>query len=138
MSAALAVQKAIRARLVATAGVTDLVPANAILDRNQRPAPDPSIIIGEAQTVDESTDMQRGHQRVFHNLHVWKRETGTTGANAIAGAIRSAIQSDRFVLDAGYHCADARVSDLRVMRDPDGETAHAVVTVETLVAEAVS
>lgn len=138
MSAALAVQKAIRARLAATAGVTDLVPASAILDRNQRPAPDPSIIIGEAQTVDPGTDYERRHMTVFHDLHVWKREIGTTGANAIAGAIRAAIHAGRLVLDDGWHCADARVSDVRVMRDPDGETAHAVVTVEALVAEVAS
>ena len=138
MSAALAVQKAIRQRLVLTPAVTDLVAANAILDRNQRPAPDPSIIIGEAQVVDEGSDMQRGHVRLFHTLHVWKRETGTTGANAITGAIRSAIQSERLALDAGFHCADVRVSDIRLMRDPDGEFAHGVVTVETMVAEVVS
>ena len=137
MSAALVVQKAIRARLVATQAVTDLVPANAILDRNQLPAPDPSIIIGEAQTVDDG-EFQRRHLTVFSDLHVWQRESGTTGANAITGAIRSAIQSGSLVLDAGWHCAGVHVSNTRIMRDRDGEFAHGVVTVETMVVEVVS
>lgn len=134
MSAALAVQKAIRARLIATSVVTDLVPATGVVDVNQRPAPDPAIILGECQIVDVS-DMQRTQVYVFHDLHVWKKEPQLTGANAIAGAIRSAIHQGRFNLDPGYHCADVRTSNIRVMRDPDGATSHAVVTVETLVQE---
>lgn len=138
MSAALAVQKAIRARLIATSQVTDLVTANGIVDVNQRPAPDPSIIIGEGQLVDDGTDFQRRHVRIFHDLHVWKREPSLTGANAIAGAIREAILHGRLILDTGFHCADVRTSHIRLMRDPDGDTSHAVVTVETLVQELVS
>lgn len=134
MSAALAVQKAIRGRLVSTPAVTDLVAANAILDRNERPAPDPSIIIGEAQTVDEG-EYRRRHVMVYHDLHVWKRESGTTGANAITGAIRAAIHDSRLILDDGWHCAGCHVSNTRILRDPDGETSQGVVTVETLVAE---
>ncbi|HCO54687.1 MAG TPA: DUF3168 domain-containing protein, partial [Pelagibacterium sp.] len=51
MSAALAMQKALRDRLIGTVAVTDLVPATSILDRNARPTPDPSIIIGEGQEL---------------------------------------------------------------------------------------
>lgn len=138
MSAALAVQKAIRARLIATSEVTNLVPANGIVDINQTPAPDPSIIIGEGQLVDNGTDFQRRHVRLFHDLHVWKREPALTGANAIAGAVREAILQGRLSLDPGFHCADVRTSNIRLMRDPDGETSHAVVTIETLVQELVS
>ena len=45
MNVDLETQKAIRARLISTSAVTALVPANHILDVNQRPAPDPSIIV---------------------------------------------------------------------------------------------
>jgi hypothetical protein len=133
MSAALAVQKAIRDRLVSTDAVTALVPASAILDRNSRPAPDPSIILGEDQEVDEG-DIARRNVRVYSTLHLWKRETGLTGVKAIAGAIRSAIAA-RFPQADGFHFADSRVSSTRFLRDPDGETAHGVVTIETLVHE---
>lgn len=139
MSADLAVQKAIRDRLVAMAAVTALVPAAAILDRHARPAPDPSIIIGEGQTL-EGGDIARRVQRVVLDLHVWKREPGLAGVKAIAGAIRAAINSAnwRLFLDAPWHCGDCRVTHMRYLRDPDGETAHGVVTVETLVAEPAS
>lgn len=129
----LAVQVAIRARLAATPAVTALVPADSIVDINSRPAPDPAIAIGEGQAI-AYEDIARRGERVYSTLHVWKRETGLEGVQAIAGAIRTAIHSARLVL-AGYHCGDCYVSDMRFLRDPDGETAHGVVTVESLVVE---
>jgi len=135
MTADLAVQKAIRARLVATSAVTTLVPAGSILDRNARPAPDPSLILGEGQTL-EGDDLHRKSLRVVFDLHAWKKEPGLSGARAIAGAVRSALHGERLTLDPGFHCADCRVSAMRFLRDPDGETAHGVITVESLVREA--
>lgn len=134
MSADHTVQTAIRARLVATPAVLALVPATSILDRNARPAPDPSIILGEGQAVDEGR-IARNVQRVYATLHVWKKEPGLAGVKQIAGAIRTAIKSKTFGLDEPYHCGDSFVSDMRFLRDPDGETAHGVVTVECLVSE---
>lgn len=134
MSAALAVQKAIRARLAGYSEVTEKVPAANILDRNARPNPIPSIIIGEDQEI-EGDDLARRNVRVISTLHIWVKETGTTGSKAIAGAIRAAVFA-RFGenLD-GFHFADCRVSSTRFLRDPDGETSHGVVTIETLVHE---
>jgi hypothetical protein len=137
MSADLALQKAIRARLVATSAVTSLVPAASILDVNQRPAPMPSIIIGEGQSV-EGDRIDRRDQRVFLDLHVWKKEPGLTGVKAIAGAIRAAIASANLPTLDGFHFGDCRITGSRYLRDPDGETAHAVVTVEAHVVEVAS
>lgn len=134
MSASLALQKAIRQRLVATSAVTQLVPAASILDTNQRPAPSPSIIIGEGQAV-EGDRIDRRDQRVILDLHVWKKETGLAGVKAIAGAIRAAIRAARFDASDNIHFGDCYVSSARFLRDPDGETSHAVVTVEALVCE---
>jgi len=134
MSADLEVQKAIRARLVPA--VSALVPAANILDRHERPAPTPSIILGETQEVDEGTSLKRAHVRIFHTIHVWKVEEGLVGCKAICAAIRSAIHSGRLVLGGGYHCADVRVADVRYLRDADGQTSHGVVTVEALVSGA--
>jgi hypothetical protein len=130
-----AVQIAIRARLAATPAVTSLVPATSILDVNQRPTPSPSIILGESQAVDEGTSLRRAHVRVFHTIHVWKQEPSLEGVKIICGEIRMAIHAGRLVLGTGLHCADALVSSMRQMRDPDGETSHGVVTVEVLVCE---
>jgi hypothetical protein len=130
-----AVQKALRARLIATSAVTTLVPADSILDRNERPAPDPSIIIGEDQVIDDGDMIDRSVSRIVSTLHVWKKEGGLSGVKAIASAVRDAIRQGRLVLETGAQCVDCRVSDSRFLRDPDGLTAHGVVTVETMVRE---
>lgn len=138
MSADLAVQEAVRSRLVSTLAVTSLVPAGSILDINQRPAPVPSIIIGEGMAM-EGDRIDRKDQRVFLDLHLWKKEPGLRGVKAIAGVIRAAIANDKLSLAAsGYHCGDVRVSRARFIRDPDGETAHGIVTVEAVVVEVAS
>lgn len=138
MSATLALQVALRERLTTTAAVTSLVPAASILDRNQRPAPVPSIVLGEAQAVHEGTDHARRRSRVYHTIHIFNSEPGLAGAQEIAGNVREAIHWQRFNLAPPYQCVTAMVQGIRVMRDPDGETAHAVVTVEALIVEAVT
>jgi hypothetical protein len=130
---AYAVQKALRSRLIGTAAVTALVPANSVLDINQRPAPDPSIILGEDQVVDPGQSIARDIVRVHSTLHVWKKENGLSGVKAIAAAAWAAIKTGRLTLDAGLQCVDCRVTDTRFLRDPDGETSHGVVNVETLI-----
>lgn len=132
MSIDLEVQKAIRARLTTFAVG---VPAAQIIDANQRPAKLPAILLGDSQAVDEGSSLRRAHTRVYHTLHVWKKEASLEGVKTIAGAIRTAIHSARLTLAPGLHCADARVSSQRFMRDPDGEHSHGVVVVDVLVAE---
>lgn len=134
MTPEIALQKAIRTRLATNAVVTDLVPATSILDRNERPAPDPSIIIGEGQSRDDGDSIARRLTTVFMDLHVWKKEASTAGVKAIAGAIRAAFRPKLDGSD-GFHFVDAYVSGARFLRDPDGETSHAVVTITAKVQE---
>lgn len=134
MSADLALQKAVRLRLVGSPSVTALVPAGSILDRNARPAPDPAIILGEGQSVDDSR-VARNVQRVYMDLHIWKKEPSTAGVKAIAGAVRGAMRTFQPGTFDGYHFGDCLVSGCRYLRDPDGETSHAVLTVEAIVSE---
>lgn len=136
MTPELALQKAVRARLVGTTGVTSLVPATSILDRNERPAPSPSIVIGEGQSMDEGNSIARALTRVYMDLHIWKREPSTEGVKAIAGAIRTSIHANRLTMDGStFHCADCYVQSAQFLRDPDGETSHAVVTINAIVQE---
>lgn len=134
MSAALVLQRALRARLIATPSVTGLVPAGSILDSHQRPAPDPSILLGEDQEVEDG-GLERRRVRVFATLHLWRREPSLEGVKAIAGAVRAALQAGRLVLEPGWSCADCAVAGARFLRDPDGETSHGVVTVSALLEE---
>lgn len=135
MSIDLEVQKALRARFTTTAALMAMVPASHVLDTNQRPAPVPSIILGESQSVDEGTSLHRAHSRVYHTIHVWTREASLEQVKVICGEIRRSIGFGRLVLAAPLHCADLLVSSMRFLRDPDGEHAHGVVTVEVLVSE---
>jgi hypothetical protein len=54
---------------------------------------------------------------------------------AIGGAIRDAIHAGRLASVDGWHFGDCRVESARYIRDPDGETAHGIVTLETVVAD---
>lgn len=137
MTPELALQKAVRNRLTSEVIITDLVPAASILDRNERPAPSPSIVMGEGQSVDEGNSIARTLTRVYLDLHVWKKEPSTEGVKAIAGAIRAAINASRFAHISAFHFSDCYVQNIRFLRDPDGETSHAIVTVNALVQEVV-
>ncbi|MGN7829618.1 DUF3168 domain-containing protein [Agrobacterium radiobacter] len=136
MSAELALQKALRSRLSSSGDVIALVPAASILDRNERPNPRPSIVIGEGQSVDGGESIARTLSRVYMDLHIWVQEPSTEVSKRIAGAVRKAINAANLQLDPGFHCADCRVRGSRFLRDPDGETSHAVLTVDALVQEA--
>jgi hypothetical protein len=137
MTPELALQKAVRARLIVTGDILSEVPAASILDRNERPAPSPSIVIGEGQSVDEGNSISRSLTRVYMDLHIWKREPSTEGVKAIAGAIRAAIKNGIIPQMDGFHFADCYVQNARFLRDPDGETSHAIVTVNALVQEVI-
>lgn len=131
MNIDLEVQKSIRARLIG-AGV---LPAESIRDTHARPSALPAILLGDSQALDEGTSLQRTHTRVHHTLHVWAKEPSLEGVKTLGGQIRTAIHTGRLALPAGLACADALVSSMRFLRDPDGEHSHGVVVVEVLVAE---
>jgi hypothetical protein len=134
-SAPLVIQKAIRGALVADSGITAMVPATSILDTNARPAPSPSIILGEDQLVDDGDHIARDVLHVYSTLHVFKKEPSLIGVKSIAGEIAMTIRAGRAALDAGFELVDWRVSNTHFLRDPDGETAHGVVLIESFVRE---
>ncbi|NSX90370.1 DUF3168 domain-containing protein [Agrobacterium tumefaciens] len=135
MTPELALQKAVRTRLVENSDLNSLVPAASILDRNERPNPRPSIVIGEGQSVDEGDSIARTLTRVYLDLHVWVEEPSTEISKRIAGAIRVAIKAEKLVALDGFNFADCRVRGSRFLRDPDGQTSHAIVTIDALVQE---
>ena len=132
-----AVQIALRQRFIASDALTALVPAESILDRNQRPAPDPSIIIGEDQVVDANITIARDYVRVYSTIHIWKKEPSLAGVKFIAGAIRRAIgRVGRLNLsDPDFVCSDCKIDSARFLRDPDGETSHGIIVINSLVQE---
>ncbi|WP_288427104.1 DUF3168 domain-containing protein [uncultured Agrobacterium sp.] len=135
MSAELALQKAVGDRLVASPEILGLVPEANILDRNERPNPRPSIVIGEGQSLDEGDSIARTLTRIYMDLHIWVEELGTETSKRIAGAIRTAVKTGNFPVSDGFHFADCRVRGTRFLRDPDGKTSHGIVTIDALVQE---
>lgn len=133
----LSVQKALRARFIATAAVTALVPPDNIGDQNQRPAPSPSIVLGQDQVLETAVRLDRSVVRVVSTVHVWKIETSTEGVKEIVGAMRRAISRVRPLdLDDPDHVAgDCRITSTNFLRDPEGEMSHGVVVIETRVQE---
>ena len=125
----LALQAAIRARLVATSAVTALCPANNILDMNQRPNVSPVILIGEGQTL-PGDDLARRNRETYLDFHIWTIEPGTALSKQIAGAVRDCLEDTVWTgLVSGLAIADMRIAMTRFMRDPDGVHAHAVMTI---------
>ena len=121
-------QKAIRARLLASVGLSVLVPADNILDNTGRPERLPCVNIGEGQTV-----YRRFDSTTYATIHVWAQETGLTYSKAIVSAIVAALKVDAqvdgvLVLD-NFICHDLRVTQTKFMRDPHGSYSHGVVTV---------
>ena len=143
MDPARTLQFAIRDRLVNTAAVIALVPATSVLDLSSRPELFPSIIMGETQTMLGQDLLQRDVSRVFLNVHIWTREKGMNELHSIMSAIRRAMRTSRYfetydsetMDDPENAICDAFIEDSRTMRDPDGETAHGVITINALVQE---
>jgi hypothetical protein len=121
-------QKAIRARLLASADLMALVPADNIIDTTGRPERMPSVNIGEGQTV-----YGRFHSTTYATLHVWKQEAGLTGSKAIAGAIVAALHVDAQIHGVlnleNFICHDLKVTQTHFLRDPHGSYSHGIVTV---------
>lgn len=132
MSPALALQAAIRSRLIASSAVLALVPAGAIVGSLARPEAFPSVILGQDQEVADDITLDRRHVRVFSTLHLWDRFGGHSKVKAMAGAIREAMRGDMPALD-GARCLDLRFAGSHFMTDPDGKTAHGIVEFEALV-----
>ncbi len=133
MSVDLAIQIALRARFISTPDITQFVPADFIVDRSSLPPLDPSIVLGEVQIVDEGTSIKRDRVRVYSTVHIWKREESLSTVRQVGWGIRAALRRGPLDLGASYQCADCFVSSQRNLRDPDGLTAHGVVTIETFV-----
>jgi len=135
MSADIAVQTAIRTHLVGDAAVTALVPAGSIVDRGATTFRSPSIILGESVIQPFATFTTARVVRVLHTLHVWQNGPSLEGVKAICAAVLAAVRAERLELGAGFHCVDWRISSGRVMRDPNGETMHGVLTADVTVEE---
>ena len=126
----LALQIAIRERLISTPEITADVPADRVVDSGTRPENFPTIVIGGGQTILEGFSGSVRSVRVFCDLHVWTLEAGLEVAKGIAGNVADALVEPPAI--DGFHLAYFRVISTRYMRDPSEKHGHAVVTVEAI------
>ena len=132
MEPTLDLQTAIRTRLVNHPAVTALVPASAILDRHTRPELDRLIIIGEGQHF-ASDSYESWHERVFLTVHVWIHADDFAVCKTVADAIRRALRGTPW--HASGHVVHGATITSRFLRDPGGEYAHGVVSIDAVLME---
>lgn len=132
----LALQTAVRGRLINDDLAGSLVKPEAIFDQHGLPPVFPSIVIGEGQTL-HADDYEQFYDKAFLDLHIWTNEQSLTGAKAIADAVRRALRRGPWSIE-DHRVIAVTVTGERFLRDPDGTHAHAIVSVEAILQELVS
>ncbi|MER2263884.1 DUF3168 domain-containing protein [Methylobacterium oxalidis] len=134
MSPSLALQKLVRARLVADPAVVALVPADDITDRHGRPARFPSIVFGEGREHRLGA-MKRESSRVVLDIHVWCDSPGTRQSKLIVDAIRRALRASPWSAD-GHAVLDLQFVSARYLPDPaSADLTHSIVTFDSFMLE---
>lgn len=120
------VQKALVAALK---GATAAGPR--VYDGVPKSATYPYVVIGEEQSVDEG-DQCHDLFEVFDDIHVWSQKQGSlVEAKQIAEEVRKTLTDNELSVE-GYALIELTFQNGRVLRDPDGSTAHAVMTFRLL------
>lgn len=124
----LALQTAIRARLIASPHVMELVDATEIRDGDTRPDAFPSIILGDAQVNVAGHYANYRNVTCFMDLHIWAAdlETAKRIGAAVSKALHPALPVNGFDLNDGL-----RTERSIFMRDPSG-CGHGVVSLRAL------
>ncbi|HWJ72115.1 MAG TPA: DUF3168 domain-containing protein [Kaistia sp.] len=129
--AALDLQAAIRARLVADADLLAALGGPRIHDGAPRGTAFPFVTLGDTGQSDWSDGTTDGGD-ISLTLHVWSRQGGKKEAWAIAGILMRLLHDEPLAL-ADHHLVTLRATFAEVRRDPDGITEHGVVRLAALV-----
>jgi hypothetical protein len=127
----LALQTAIRSRLLDVPAVLALVPATHIRSGSTRPEKTPCIIMSDGQTIAQGHDYtaQRA-ATVYLDIHIWTLNEGERKAKEIAFAVTQALDSKLTI--AGAECDHFEVTGAVYPRDPDPAYGHGVLSVEAV------
>lgn len=125
----LALQKG--SREIMTSGATGMLVGNRIYDGVDPEAPKPYVSFGPFQMLPEHGDCLDGGE-AFMTLDAWSVVEGSDGSTVEVKQIGAAIAADldrkSIVLD-GQRLIELSIEQIQYLRDPDGITAHAVITV---------
>ena len=129
----LALQTAIRARLIGEQDVIDLVPADHIRAGSTRPDKTPCIIMSDGNTAWHGHDYSSQRTAwVYLDLHIWTLDAGQDAAKKIAGIVTAALDKRNLPIEGGY-CDHFKVTASRFPRDPDPAYGRGVLSVEALI-----
>lgn len=124
----LALQAAIRARLLASPDIMALVDQPNIRDGDTRPSAFPSIILGNAQVQTEGHYRQYRNVTVYMDLHIWAETLEAT--KGIGALVNRALFSAPDV--PGFDLTDGLRTERSIyMTDPSG-CGHGILSVRAL------
>lgn len=125
----LAIQKAVVAKLKLDVPLVN----NRVYDQVPEPAQllYPYISLGEFQAVDDSADCIDSKE-LFVTLHAWSREQGTVEVKRIADQICMSLDDKSLDLSPDYNWVLSQHETTRTLKDPDGTTKHAVITIRVV------
>lgn len=129
MHPGLALQRALRAALVADGGVAALV-GDRIHDAVPRTAAFPFLTLGDARSADWSTGTEAGTEHRL-TLHAWSRARGKAEAWAVLAAVRTALDGGTLAPD-GHVLVNLRIEAEDVGQDRDGITWHGVARIRAV------
>jgi len=123
----LELQKAIVARLKADAAVNAII-AGRIYDAVPDGALKPYVSFGAFQMLPEHGDCLDGGE-AFVTLDAWAVGPQTVQVKSLGAAVAKALDRAPLTLDAPQRLVEMSIEQTQYMRDPDGLTAHGVITV---------
>lgn len=133
MEPVLALQTAIRSRLLDKPEVTALVPPAHIRAGSTRPDKTPCIIMSDGTTALHGNDYtSQSAAWVYLDLHIWTLDAGQDAAKEITGTVAAALSKYNLPIEGGY-CDHFQVTGTRFPRDPDPAYGHGVLSVEALI-----
>ncbi len=124
---ALQLQKALVAVLKADAGVNAII-AGRIYDAVPGGAVKPYLSFGPFQMLPEHGSCLDGGE-AFVTLDGWAAGPDTVQVKQLGAAVAKALDLAPIMIDAPPRLVEMTVEQTQYMRDPDGITAHAVITV---------
>ncbi|MCD1634545.1 DUF3168 domain-containing protein [Martelella mediterranea] len=135
IEATLALETAIRERLILNSAVSALVPADRIRSGTTRPDSErePCVLMSNGMTTLHGYDYTAQRTAwAYLDLHVWTFEAEQDAVKEVAGAVLGALDKRKLQIEGGY-CDHFRATACRFVTDPDPDHGHAVISVEALI-----
>lgn len=125
--ASLPLQKAIVAALKAASTPA----AGRVFDAISPSAAKPYISLGPFDVLTEQADEYEGSETTIQ-IDAWSAGPGSVEVKQLGRAIRAALHNATLTLEENQRLVSLTVEQIRYLRDPDGITQHAAVTVRAL------